>query len=99
MADHNDDDASPVYAETEEEVNALLNRWLTEEETRIEREAAETGKPVNRDMAMADDETGKVHVRLRLTCEPGQFAKRTLEFASGIKIDTSVRIHDPKADN
>jgi hypothetical protein len=72
-------DKDPIIEfETAEEVAAHLAMWMRHAEMAIERLAADTGKAQARTFGVQDG-TGRIRLRVHLTCEPREFAKRTLE--------------------
>ena len=66
--------------EAEKEIAAHLALWIRSAETAIERLAAETGKAQIQSFGIRDD-AGRTLLRIHFTCEPREFAKRTIEGA------------------
>jgi hypothetical protein len=75
MSDFEDDDD----VDDPGELAVRMAGWILNAQTEIERLAAETGKRQERSFGLEAEETGQVLLRVHMTCEPGQFAERTLE--------------------
>jgi hypothetical protein len=68
VLDDDDDDEPPtLHIETAEEFAEIMLRMVVKEEAKIERQAAETGKPVDASFVLAH-------------CEPGQPATHSIDY-------------------
>jgi hypothetical protein len=72
------DDVPTLFAETPQQVIQHTAAWILDMQTQLERLAAATGKAQSTDLGMRGED-GRVLLRIQLTCEPRQFAKRTIE--------------------
>ena len=61
-----------------EDVVKFIWQWLRENETELERLAAETGKAQERTIGIEVDPQKTVLLEVDITCEPRQFAKRVV---------------------
>jgi hypothetical protein len=74
-----DDDVPVKRVDSAEAFIAYTLSWIEENEADLERLAAETGKTQERTIGIRDDTHGRTLLQVRLTCEPREFAKRTVE--------------------
>jgi hypothetical protein len=81
-----DDEVQKLQADNEREIIDYIVQWIRGTESEIERLAAETGKSQVKTVGMNAD-GGADLLRVNLTCEPRQFAKREITgpFAAAIK--------------
>lgn len=85
MADDDDDDnddVPTVFCASDEDAAEVSRRFVAEEEAKVEAEASLTGKRVERTigaLAKMEGGAGIELLRIRITCDPGQFAIRTVE--------------------
>jgi hypothetical protein len=82
-----DDDVPQVRVDNDQAMVAHVMWWIRENETAVERLAAETGKRQKKTIGMHLDNVDKELLRVKITCEPREFAKleMTCVFAALLK--------------
>jgi hypothetical protein len=83
--DADDDDPPTVHVQTVKELAEIMLRMIVEEEAKIERQAAETGKPVDAAFELAQDVTRRLCLRIKLHCEPGRPASHSIEYLDDLQ--------------
>lgn len=81
-----DDDEPPeIPIRSGKEFADILIHMLVQEEAKIERQAAETGKAVDAEFTLATDViTRRVIFRIKVHCEPGKPATHSLDYVDDL---------------